>query len=58
MTPDTPKDPVAPAPPPEAIDVDASANLEKSLLKRRKGRKESFLTRGLSNKPAGNQLSK
>lgn len=57
MTPDTPKPPPTPEPPPEAVDVEASADLEKSLLKRRQGKRESFLTRGLSNRKSSNQGS-
>jgi hypothetical protein len=43
---DKPADPIkAPLPPTEA-DAQVGADLEKSLLKRRKGMKESYLTKG------------
>lgn len=43
---DTPPAIVTAAPPAEQVDVEYAGDLEKSLLKRRKGMTDAFLTKG------------
>lgn len=54
--PKMPKLPPPPAPVAEQVDVEIAGQLEQSLLRRRKGAKESFLTKGHLGSGNKNQL--